>query len=128
MLPPDVSALLAGSAKLSQPTGQKLSNVRRQQKNSIGPILFLYYKESLVSSNLNSKQLRFHCVRPNVYGYGQWLRFFFFKNIPNNWPIWTDGTNKLWDMYLGYFQLNSQHTCCHCVPLVHDFSLIDQHT
>ena len=26
---------------------------------------FLYYEESLVSSNLNSKQLRFHCVRPN---------------------------------------------------------------
>jgi hypothetical protein len=52
---------------LSQPTGQKLSNFRMQQKKfSIGPILFLYYEESLVSSNLNSKQLRFHCVRPNV--------------------------------------------------------------
>ncbi len=37
------------------------------KKNSIGPILFLYYEESLVSSNLNSKQLRFHCVRPNVH-------------------------------------------------------------
>jgi hypothetical protein len=58
---------LAGSAKLSQPTGQKLSNVRRQQKKfSIGPILFLYYEESLASSNLNSKQLRFHCAHPNV--------------------------------------------------------------
>ena len=33
----------------------------------IGPILFLYYEESLVSSNLNSKQLisRFHGVHPN---------------------------------------------------------------
>jgi hypothetical protein len=41
---------------LSQPTGQKLRNFRRQQKKfSIGPILFLYYEESLVSSNLNSK-------------------------------------------------------------------------
>ena len=30
-------------------------------------MLFLYYEESLVSSNLNSNLLRFHCVRPNVY-------------------------------------------------------------
>jgi hypothetical protein len=64
---------LAVSAKLSQPLGQKLSNIRRQQKKiSIGPILFLCYEESLVSSNLNSKQLRFHCVRPNVQ---PWLPF-----------------------------------------------------
>jgi len=33
------------------------------KKISIGPILFLGYEESLVSSNLNSKQLRFHGVR-----------------------------------------------------------------
>ena len=33
---------------------------------SIGPILFLYYEKSLVSSNLNSKQLRFHGAHPNV--------------------------------------------------------------
>ena len=32
---------------------QGLSNVRTQQKKSIGPILFLYHEESLVSSNLN---------------------------------------------------------------------------
>ena len=36
------------------------------QKKSIGPILFLYYEESLVSSNLNSNLLRFHCAHPNV--------------------------------------------------------------
>ena len=35
------------------------------KKNVIGPILFLYYKESLVSSNLNSKLFWFHGVRPN---------------------------------------------------------------
>ena len=44
------------------------------KKKSIGPILFLYYEESLVSLNLNSKQLRFHCAHPNVHyanmGYG----------------------------------------------------------
>ena len=36
------------------------------KKNSMGPFLFLYYEESLVSSNLNSKVLWFHSVRPNV--------------------------------------------------------------
>ena len=30
------------------------------------PILFLYNEESLVSSNLNSKSFRFHCVRLKV--------------------------------------------------------------
>ena len=35
--------------------------IRMQQNNfSMGPILFLYYEESLVSSNLNSKLFRFH--------------------------------------------------------------------
>ena len=33
----------------------------------MGPILFLYYEESLVSSNLNSKLLRFHCAHPTVH-------------------------------------------------------------
>ena len=37
------------------------------KKNSIGPILFLYYEESLVSSNLNSNQLRFDCAHPTVH-------------------------------------------------------------
>ena len=36
------------------------------KKNLIGPKLFLYYEENLVS-NLNSKLFRFHCVRPNVH-------------------------------------------------------------
>ena len=35
----------------------------------MGPILFLYHDESLVSSNLNSKLLRFHSVRPNLITY-----------------------------------------------------------
>ena len=38
-------------------------------KNLQWPILFLYYKESLVSSNLNSKLLWFHSVRPIVHTY-----------------------------------------------------------
>ena len=47
-------------------------------KISIAPILFLCYKESLVSSNLNSKQLRFHCVRPNM---DTWNHFYFFRIV-----------------------------------------------
>ena len=39
----------------------------QQKCFSIRPILFLYYEESLVSSNLNSKLFRFHCVRPNLH-------------------------------------------------------------
>ena len=54
-------------SKLTQPTGQRLSKIRTLEKNiSIGPILFLYYEEILVSSNLNSKQHRFHGAHPNV--------------------------------------------------------------
>ena len=64
---PDVALSQFRKAKLRQATGQRQSNVRKQQKKiSIGPILFLCYEESLVSSNLNSKLLRFHCVRPNL--------------------------------------------------------------
>ena len=54
-------------AKLRQPTGQRQSNVSSQQKKIIGPILFLYHEESLVSSNLNSNLLRFHCAHPNLH-------------------------------------------------------------
>ena len=48
--------------------GRKLATSGRSNKNkiSIGPILFLYYEESLVSSNLNSKQLRFHGAHPKL--------------------------------------------------------------
>ena len=54
-------------SKLRQPTGQRLNNLRTQQtKISIGQILLLYYEESLVSTNLNSKQLRFYDARINV--------------------------------------------------------------
>ena len=59
-----VSVLLAGIAKLKQPKGQRLCKVRTQQKKLMGQMLSLYYEESQVSSNLNSK--RFHCVRPSV--------------------------------------------------------------
>ena len=51
---------------LREPTGQR--EKRHDSTKSIGPILFIYYVESLVSSNLNSKLFRFHCVRPtNVH-------------------------------------------------------------
>ena len=70
-LHPDVAkSLPCFFSKLRQPTGQRLSNVRKQQtKIAIRPILFLYYEESLVSSNMNSKQLRFDGAHPNVRTY-----------------------------------------------------------
>ena len=37
------------------------------KKTLIEPILSLYYEECLASSNLNSKLLRFHSVRPNLH-------------------------------------------------------------
>ena len=51
-------------------TANRAETLQRQdatKKFPIGPILFLYYKESLVSSNLNSKLLWFHSDRPNVH-------------------------------------------------------------
>ena len=47
--------------------GRDLATSGGNNKISIRPILFLYYEESLVWSNLNSKQLRFHDVRPNLH-------------------------------------------------------------
>jgi hypothetical protein len=72
-------------AKLRQPKGQRLNNVRaKQRKFSIGLILFLYCKESPVLSNLNSKQLRFDGVRPNVY---RNLDHFHGTHLLGNWYI-----------------------------------------
>ena len=62
-----VSALLAVSTKLRQPTGQRQSNVRMQQKKINQANLILYYEESLVSSDLNLDLLKFNCAHPNVY-------------------------------------------------------------
>ena len=46
--------------------GRDRATSERNKFFLIGPILFLYYEESLVSSNLNSDLLRFHCAHPNV--------------------------------------------------------------
>jgi hypothetical protein len=51
-------------------TANRAETLHRQDATKnflVGPILFLYYEESLVSSNLNSKLLWFHSVRPNVH-------------------------------------------------------------
>ena len=56
---------ISSFSKVKQLTGQRLSNVRTQQwKIPIAPMLSLYYEESLVSPNLNSKLFKFDCVRP----------------------------------------------------------------
>ena len=39
---------------------------RNKQKFQLGQLIFFYYEESLVSSNLNSKQIRFHGAHPNL--------------------------------------------------------------
>ena len=39
----------------------------QRQDATVDKILFLYYEESLVSSNLNSKLLSFHCAHPIVH-------------------------------------------------------------
>ena len=40
---------------------------RNIKKNSIGPVLFLTNKESMVSSNFNSKLFQFLSAYPNLY-------------------------------------------------------------
>ena len=70
-------------SKLRQPTGQRVSNVRMQQtKISIRPILFLYYQETLVPSNLNSKQLWFHGAHPI---YCTCLNIFLYNSLASTW-------------------------------------------
>ena len=64
--------------------GRNLATSGRNKKNSIGPILFLYYEESLVSSNLNSKLFRFHCVRPNLHFYFRSVYVSKFLHISNS--------------------------------------------
>ena len=48
---------------------QNLQSQDQTKKKLMGPILLLYYEESLVSSNLNSKLLWFHNVRPTLHIY-----------------------------------------------------------
>ena len=95
-------------AKLRQPKGQRLSNVRMQQtKISIGPILFLYYEECLVSSNLNSKELRFHGahhgLQIDTYSVSVDLKPFLFSKFD---PISTPPT---WEIFLSPMLLSSSH-------------------
>ena len=97
-------------SKLRQPTGQRLSNVRTQQtKISTGPILFLYYEESLVSLNLNSNQLRFHGAHPNA------------MYVPNNFAS-LEPSLFLLDSILFEFSLLS------CNKLKRSFSVLGENT
>ena len=86
-------------AKLRQPTGQ-----RRNKKNSIGPILFLYYEESLVSSNLNSNLLRFHCAHPTLH---TWISGGTFANvIITSWRL---ETNPMFAVVMGTRRVHMGH-------------------
>ena len=63
----------------------------RNKKKLIEPILFLYYEESLVSSNLNSNLLRFHCAHPNV-GKRTFDRCLMVKHLLLAW--WSEANGK----------------------------------
>ena len=77
LFPPDVALSLP--CCWDSQKGRDRATSGRNKQNSIGPILFLYYKESLLSSNLNSKLLRFHCAHPNMHPYQQ--SFFFISKL-----------------------------------------------
>ena len=47
----------------------------------IDTISFLYYEESLVSSNLNSKIFQIHCVRPNDSHFHECFDLIFGENL-----------------------------------------------
>ena len=61
----------------------QFSNVRTQQKKFQldQSYSYTYYEESLVSSNLNSNLLRFHCVHPNLHTYSWGNRVKRFQGI-----------------------------------------------
>ena len=65
LLLPDFSALLAVSAKLSKPTGQKISKVRKQQKKNFNSanLIMSIGKSGIIKFEF--QELRFHSVRPN---------------------------------------------------------------
>ena len=66
MLRPDVA--------MSEPANRAETELRQVATIFyIGPILFLYYEESLASSNLNPNY--FHCAHPNVGTYVYALLF-----------------------------------------------------
>ena len=94
-------------SKLRQPTGQRESNVWTQQKHFlIGPILFLYYEESLVSSNLNSKLLRFRCAHPNLYS-----SHYRITGAPERLATWGPVPTKFWQKFSS--SRNSNFAYCH---------------
>ena len=64
----------------------------------MGPILFLYYEESLVSSNLNSKLFWFHSAHPktidNKIGEVVWI-----PEHPRNFRVQKRGQKEKWTFY-----------------------------
>ena len=78
----------------------------QQKKISMGPILFLYYKESLVSTNLNSKLFRFHSAHPNLHTQYPSLNLTYFHKI----LLATTGKWKRKLIILVFFRSN--RNCC----------------
>ena len=65
----NVSKFRKAKQSIRQPTQGRDLAISGSNKKSIWPILFLYYEETLVSSNLNSNLLRFHCAHSNLSTY-----------------------------------------------------------
>ena len=83
--------------------GRDLARSGHNKKKSIWPIVFLYYEERLVWSNLNSKLFRFNCVRPSVHSSLYKSSFFFLHSFPYcSWP-WNCCTIQQLQEKHGYF-------------------------
>ena len=80
-------------------------SVRTQPtKILIGPILFLYYEKSLVSTNLNSKQLRFHGFIHNVWTNRIWTLLIFQTIKGQNQQREASWSSKVFRFFLKIFQ------------------------
>ena len=66
---------------LFDPSNLMIPNFPHIIKIRLAPLKFLYYEEYLVSSNLNSKLIWFHSVRPNVSTHKHFLAFIFLNFI-----------------------------------------------
>ena len=66
------------------------------KKDLIGPILFLYYEESLVSSNLNSNLLRFHCAHSNILAFIDLFSYSSLANTTDSLSASGLGTHRNW--------------------------------
>ena len=105
---PDFANFLSCLSKTKQ--ANRAENQQSQEatkKISILPILFLCQQESLVSSNLNSKQLRFHSVRPNIHTPAKQMGIFTMLLQPHHMPRFQ---NPQWRVWITQFAIKTNNT------------------